>query len=80
MGIDSGQKEHATRDAENLSSALVAKKVIPDSNKSIIGSSSDHDACTAQGMKEHIITHANKVGKDGVFIFIHHGPGTIYIV
>ena len=65
----------AAKDAEHIVSSFVACKVVPESNVQLLTTLTDHDCCTSGGIQHAFNECAQKVGQEGMLVFIYSGSG-----
>ena len=65
----------AAKDAEHIVSSFVACKVVPASNFQLLTTLTDHDRCTSGGIQHAFKECAQKVGREGMLVFIYNGSG-----
>ena len=65
----------ASKDAEHIVSSFVACKVVPESNVQLLTTLTDHDHCTSGGIQRAFKGCAQKVGQEGMLVFIYNGSG-----
>ena len=63
----------AAKDAEHIVSTFVACEVVPESNVQLLTTLTDHDHCTSGGIQRAFKECAQKVGQDGMLVFIYNG-------
>ena len=65
----------ASKDAEHIVSSFVACKVVPESNVQLLTTLANHDRCTSGGIQRAFKECAQKVGQEGMLVFIYNGSG-----
>ena len=80
LGIDhlstsSNSRSLTENDARHLTKSFTSTKVIPPENVKIQTTPLDYDSCTRQGIKTAFKEQANKVGREGLFVFSYRGSG-----
>ena len=65
----------AAKDAEHIVSSFVACEVVPESNVQLVTTLTDHDRCTSGGIRHAFKECAQKVGREGMLVFIYNGSG-----
>lgn len=75
VGIDAASQSLVGDDAASLASTMVDCGVVLEENVLVLTTPSDYDRCTKGGIHDAFVQQAEKVGRNGVFVFSFSGKG-----